>query len=140
MSVIAAQQGLATANQVYGSSIVQDALASGSIPHKVIYAVVFGGGMYLVTAFVTSGGITGLFQSGEAALINTSPIGMLGNLIAGATGNHDFNLGNTVAGVRSRGFLLDHASSIAGGVGAILGFYHIEKLAVKRITRYSVIA
>ena len=123
MSVIAAQQGLATANQVYGSSIVQDALASGSIPHKIIYAVVFGGGLYLVTSFVTSGGITGLFQSGEAALINTSPIGMLGNLIAGATGNKNFNLGNTVAGVQSKGFLIDHAASIAGGVGAVLGFW-----------------
>ena len=46
MAVVAATQGFAVANGAYQSTIVQDALATGSIPHKMIYAVVMGGGGY----------------------------------------------------------------------------------------------
>ena len=49
----------------------------------MIYAVVMDGGGYLIAPLVTSGGISRLVMGGEAALINTSPIGWIGRAITG---------------------------------------------------------
>lgn len=92
MAAIAAMQGLSVANSAYQSTIVQDALASGSIPHKMIYAVVMGGGGYLITSLITSGGISGLILGTESTLIDQSPIGWVGRAITGKS------IGNTITG------------------------------------------
>ena len=118
MAAIAATQGFAAANSAYQSGIVQDALATGSIPHKMIYAVVMGGGGYLITSLIMSGGISGLVVGTEAALIDTSPIGWIGRAITGKS------LGKQLTGTdQSRGFLIDNAPALVGGGCAILGFY-----------------
>ena len=118
MAIVAASQGFAVANGAYQSTIVQDALATGSIPHKMIYAVVMGGGGYLLASLVTSGGITGLVMGGQAALIDSSPIGWIGRAITGKS------VGNRLTGYgKSRGFLIDNAPALTGAGCALLGFW-----------------
>ena len=118
MAALAATQGLSVANSAYQSTIVQDALATGSIPHKMIFAVVMGGGGYLIASLVTSGGISGRIMGTEATLIDTSPIGWIGRAITGKS------IGGTITGTgQSKGFLIDHAAAITGASCAILGFY-----------------
>ena len=115
MAALAATQGLTVANSAYQSTIVQDALATGSIPHN---AVVMGGGGYLIASLVTSGGISGLIMGTEATLIDISPIGWIGRAITGKS------IGNTITGTgQCKGFLIDHAAAITGASCAILGFY-----------------
>ena len=118
MAAIAVTQGFSAANGVNQSSIVQDSLAQGAIPHRMLYAIVMGRGSYLITSLVMSGGISGLIRGTQGALVDSSPIGWIVNpFLKGKTAG-DYISGNT-----SKGFLRDNAPAKSGAVGAIVGFY-----------------
>ena len=73
----------------------------------MIYAVVMDGGGYLIAPLVTSGGISRLVMGGEAALINTSPIGWIGRAITGKS------IRKTLTGTdQSKGFFIDNAPAL----------------------------
>ena len=119
MALIAAQasqQGVGIANDVYGSKLGQDFFASGSITHKIMYAGLLGGTGYLIASFATSGGILGTVQNTQSALLNMSPIGWIANPFMNGG-----NIGDKLAGVKSKGFLWDNAGVIGATAGAITG-------------------
>ena len=111
--IVAAQQGIAVANSAYSSQITQDFLASGSITHKVMYAVILGGTGYLIGSFAFGDGIGGIAKSGQRAVTGSIPI--IGGL---------FNRFNDLVDPPAKKTFLQNYGPMIGGVsGMVVGLY-----------------
>ena len=109
--IVAAQQGIAVANSAYSSQITQDFLASGSITHKVMYAVILGGTGYLIGSFAFGDGIGGVINSGQRAVTGSIPV--FGGLF-----NRFSDLVNPPA---QKTFLQNYGPALGGVGGMIAG-------------------
>lgn len=107
--LVAAQQGLAVANNIYGSQIAQDFLATGSITHKLLYATLLGGTGYLIGSFAFGEGIGGVIKTTQRTVTGSIPF--IGGL---------FNKVNDLIDPPSKKTFLQNYGPAIGGVGGMV--------------------